>query len=230
MTPLLEVIACSVTDAIEAEKGGASRLEIVRDLRRGGLTPPFELVAEIKQSVALPLRVMLRESDGYETSDAAEIDCLCVAASRFASLGVDGFVLGFLKHGEVDLKLTQQILECAPHVNATFHHAFEDAGDKLKALHEIQRLAQVDHLLSSGGTGDLESRVERLAEYSEAASPQLTVLAGGGVDNEAIVKIGRETNIRAFHVGRAARARFEVEGDVQASLVHQLVQKLNILA
>ena len=44
MTPLLEVIACSVADAVEAEKGGASRLEIVRDLGRGGLTPPLELV------------------------------------------------------------------------------------------------------------------------------------------------------------------------------------------
>ena len=229
MTPLLEVIAGSVADAIEAEKGGASRLEIVRDLRRGGLTPPFELVAEIKQSVALPLRVMLRESDGFETSDAAEIDRLCVAASRFASLGVDGFVLGFLKHGEVDLELTKRILACAPHVKATFHHAFEAASDKLKALHAIKQLAQVDHVLSNGGTDDLESRVQRLAQYSKAAPPPLTVLAGGGVDNENALRIGRETNIRAFHVGRAARARFEVDGEVQASLVHELVQKLNTL-
>lgn len=61
MTPLLEVIACSVGDAVEAEKGGASRLEIVRDLGRGGLTPPLELVAEIKRAVNVPLRVMLRD-------------------------------------------------------------------------------------------------------------------------------------------------------------------------
>jgi copper homeostasis protein CutC len=54
-------------------------------------------------------------------------------------------------------------------------------------------------------------------------------LAGGGVDNENALRIGRETNIRAFHVGRAARARFEVDGEVQASLVHELVQKLNTL-
>ena len=65
MTPILEVIACSLTDAIEAEQGGAGRLEIVSELKRGGLTPSFDLVAEIKQRVAIPLRVMLRESEGF---------------------------------------------------------------------------------------------------------------------------------------------------------------------
>jgi copper homeostasis protein len=43
-TRLIEVIACSVADAIEAERGGAGRLEIVTDFSRGGLTPPVELV------------------------------------------------------------------------------------------------------------------------------------------------------------------------------------------
>ena len=35
----LEVIACSVADAIEAEKGGADRLEVISHFERGGLTP-----------------------------------------------------------------------------------------------------------------------------------------------------------------------------------------------
>src|SRR6476619_5144274 len=124
MTPLLEVIACSVADAIEAEKGGAGRLEIVRDLGRGGLTPLLELIVEIKQAVTLPLRVMLRESGSYETSSANEIDRLCAAVVEFASVGVDGFVLGFLKDGQVDVERTQRVLACAPQVRATFHHAF----------------------------------------------------------------------------------------------------------
>ena len=227
MTPLLEVIVCSVTDAIEAERGGANRLEIVKDLKRGGLTPSFELVEEIKRAVDLPVRVMLRESVGFETSGEDEIDRLCLAAERFASLQVDGFVLGFLKDGEVDVQLTQRLLACAPHVRATFHHAFEDSKDKLRALSDIKRLPQVDRVLSSGGTDDLESRVQRLGEYEKAAAPELTILAGGGVNGDAILEIGRRTHIREFHVGRAARAQFEVEGDVQATLVRSLVKRLN---
>ena len=162
MTPLLEVIACSVADAVEAEKGGASRLEIVRDLGRGGLTPPLELVVEIKRAVNLPLRVMLRESDSYETTSADELDRLCAAAVQFASLGVDGFVLGFLKDGRVDVDRMQRVLACAPQVPATFHHAFEDTTDKLSALDAIKKLRQVDRVLSRGGADALELRVQRL--------------------------------------------------------------------
>src|ERR1051326_4745406 len=64
---VLEVIVCCVADAVEAQKGGASRLEVVRDLDRGGLTPSIQLVQAIKDAVDLPLRVMVRESDGYRT-------------------------------------------------------------------------------------------------------------------------------------------------------------------
>ena len=226
MTPVLEVIVCSVVDAVAAASGGANRLEVVRELGRGGLTPSWELVQSIKSSVDLPLRVMLRESDGFETSGEEEVERLCAAAERFGSLGVDGFVLGFLRGGEVDVELTGRVLACAPHVKATFHHAFEDTQDKLRALSAIKQLPQVDRVLSHGGTDDLESRVQQLREYEEAASPELTILAGGGIDGDAISRIARETRIREFHVGRAARASFQIEGDVQASLVSDLVAKL----
>ena len=224
---LLEVIACSVPDAIEAEKGGANRLEIVRELQRGGLTPPLELVTQIKRAVALPLRVMLRENESYKTNSADEIDHLCRAAPHFASVGVDGLVLGFLKDGgEVDVELTQRVLACAPDVRATFHHAFEDAVDKLRALSDIKRLPQVDRILSHGGTDELERRVVRLREYDHAAAPEITILAGGGIDRNAILNIGHETNICEFHVGRAARANFDIDGDVQSSLVRALTKTL----
>ena len=61
-TGLLEVIVSSLEDALEAERGGtgAGRLEIVRNLELGGLTPSFETVQEICQRVAVPVRVMLR--------------------------------------------------------------------------------------------------------------------------------------------------------------------------
>ena len=220
------MIACSVKDAVEAEKGGAHRLEVVRDLQQGGLTPPYELVAEMRRNVELPLRVMLRESEGYETSGEDEIERLCLAAERFASLGVDGFVLGFLQDAEVDIELTQRVLASAPQVRATFHHAFEDARDKLSALIAIKQLPQVDRVLSHGGGDDLRSRVQRLAQYERAAAPELTIIAGGGINGDAILEIGRETRIREFHVGRAARAQFAVAGEVQASLVKGLLKKL----
>lgn len=222
--PALEVIACSVSDAIEAQKGGANRLEVVRNLEYGGLTPSLDLVRSIKGAVELPLRVMLRESVGYETNGAEEIEALSVAAEQFARIGVDGVVIGFLNAAHVDIELTRRVLARAPDLRATFHHAFEDVGDRLQALRDIKSLTQVDRILSSGGSGELKQRIKRLDTYARAAAPEINIIAGGGVDSDAILLLMRTTSIREFHVGRAARSGFHVDGDVEAELVSRLVQ------
>jgi len=214
---ILEVITCSVADAVEAQKGGAGRLEVVRDLDRGGLTPSLMLVRAIKEAVDVPLRVMVRESDGYE---ATETERLCEVASEFSNLGVDGLVIGFLKHGAIDLELTSRVLACAPGLKATFHHAFEDAVDQLQAVSQLKTLPQVDRILSHGGTGDLEERRLRLDAYEHAAAPEIKIIAGGGIDLNAIEILRRTTAIQEFHVGRAARQGV----CVAAELVQELVR------
>jgi len=96
---LLEVIVCSVDDAIAAERGGADRLEIISRYDVGGLSPPVELARRIAATVKIPLRVMLRETEPFEVHDEGEKQQLCASACEFAEIGVDGLVLGFLKDG-----------------------------------------------------------------------------------------------------------------------------------
>lgn len=223
---ILEVIACSVADAIEAQKGGASRLEIVRDLDRGGLTPSIDLVRAIRDAVQLPLRVMVRESDGYGISGEREREKLCTAAAEFSNLRVDGLVLGFLKDREIDLELTGRVLACAPGLKATFHHAFEDAANRLQAISELKKLSQVDRILSHGGPGELEQRMQQLDSYAETATPEVTIIAGGGIDLRVIRQLRRTTRIREFHVGRAARKEYQVAGPVEEKLVRELVEAM----
>ena len=226
--PLLEVIACSVADAIEAQRGGAGRLEIIRDFQRGGLTPPLELVQDILNAVTLPVRVMLREGDSYEiTGEAArdaECEKLCRAATQFSELQVDGVVLGFLRKREIDVQLTGQVLSCAPNLSATFHHAFEETADPFSAIRTLKGLQQVDRILTSGGTGDWQKKIERLSQYSAEAGPEIEILAGGGMDHQSIRMISQATRIREFHVGRAAREPASASGVVRSELVKELVE------
>ncbi len=221
---ILEVIVCSVADAIAAQHGGASRLEVVRELDRGGLTPSITLVRAIKDAVDLPLRVMVRESDGYAITNEMEIERLCEAASELSNLGVDGLVMGFLKLGAIDLEFTSRVLACAPRLKATFHHAFEGAADQLQAVNQLKSLPQVDRILSSGGAGELEVRRLRLDAYEREAAPEVRIVAGGGIDMNAVEILRRTTRIREFHVGRAAREGFSIAGPVQANLVRDLVR------
>jgi copper homeostasis protein len=220
---LLEVIACTVEDAIEAERGGANRLEVISRFDLGGLTPSPDLVREIKAKVSLPLRVMLRENEGYAVTGEKEIEKLCAAAREFNEIGVDGVVLGFLRdEAEIDLELTETILARAPDSKATFHHAFEEARDKFSAIEKLKNLPQIDRILAHGGRDIWAEKILRLGEYATAAQPGVEILAGGGVDLQIISMIREKTSITEFHVGRAAR----IDGKVERSQVALLAAAL----
>ena len=108
----IEVIVQTVDDARAAEAGGADRLEVVRAIRDGGLTPAQSLVEGIKRATPLPLRVMVRENAGFDTSDA-EIETMRAAAWNFTKLGVDGLVAGFAKSGELLPPEFEAVIEAA---------------------------------------------------------------------------------------------------------------------
>lgn len=222
---LLEVIACTVEDAIEAEWGGADRLEVISRFDVGGLTPAADLVREIKEKVSIPLRVMLRENEGYEIAGEKEFEKLCAAAREFNEIGVDGVVLGFLRDGaEIDLELTGKILACAPDLKATFHHAFEDAADKFSAIEKLKNLPQIDRILAHGGQDIWAEKIFRLGEYATAAQPEIEILAGGGVDLQIISMLREKTSVTEFHVGRAARFDGKVESWQVALLAAALAE------
>src|SRR3954471_9416082 len=139
---LLEVIVASVADAVAAADGGADRLEVLRDLARGGLTPPVELVQQIQRAVTLPLRVMVRESDGFTCASDDERRVLVGQAASFAGLGVDGIVVGWTRGHEIDDDTLARVLEAAPSLRATFHHAFDALPDAERTLQRLKQHPQ----------------------------------------------------------------------------------------
>jgi len=215
--PVLEVIACSLEDAVSAERGGAGRLEIVRNLDLGGLTPIVSLIREIQAAVSIPVRVMLRENAGYGVSGEDEIERLICAAREFAGLRVDGFVLGFLCAGNLDLPLAQRILQHAPAVKATFHRAFEELPDPRAAITALKTIPQIDRILTSGSAGHLDRLIH-------LAAPEIQILAGGGLDRQAIQALHKTTAVHEFHVGRAARRNSDIHQPVDAKRVRALVE------
>ena len=70
---LLEVIALDVEDAVAAQAGGADRLELVTDMAADGLTPTVATVTGIRGAVDIPVRAMLRLSDGFGAGEVARV-------------------------------------------------------------------------------------------------------------------------------------------------------------
>jgi len=219
---LLEVIVQSLADAREAARGGADRLEVVRAIHDGGLTPPLALVSEIAAAVSLPLRVMVRENAGYST-DASERTTLRRAAETFAGTGVDGLVIGFARAGEAE-----HIRDAAPDMSVTFHRAFDQLNDPLGAIDALAGVRRVDRILTSGGNGTTATRCARLRAYQARAGSRLTIIAGGGVDEEMLAELVQTGAVQEVHVGRAAREGADRGAAVSAARVERLRELLEM--
>ena len=228
MKPVLEVIVCSVDDAISAERGGAGRLEVISNFEAGGLTPPSELVREIAAKVRIPLRVMVRETENFFIKDEKNIERLCEAARSYADLCVDGLVIGFLQdHGSqtgIDHESLARVLSNAPDLKATFHRAFELLTDPRDAITELKLYPQIDRILTSGGDWPWPQKIGWFTEWQKTAWPEIMIIVGGGVSDETIRLFRRSTTLREFHVGRAVREGNRVNGGVQEEKVRALVE------
>ena len=219
---LLEIIVQSVADAEEAEAGGAGRLEVVREIERDGLTPPLDLVRSIIAATSLPLRVMVRESGGFGITGPRELNALQRAFADLADLGVHGAVVGFARGGALDLDLMTAVLGVAPGLPVTLHRAFDSVQDPEAAIDAALGFPQIDRILTSGGSGAWTGRCERLTAWSRRAGPRITLLPGGGVDEQALAVLSGCDGISEAHVGKAAREPQDSTAPVSALRVRHL--------
>jgi copper homeostasis protein len=223
MPQILEVIATSLSEAIEAEAGGANRLELVRSLEQDGLSPDLDLVRQILSIVSLPVRVMVRENASMSVLGAvpgdAELALLKSQAAAFAKLPIDGLVLGWITpHGEVDVPALRSVvadLEC----RVTFHRAIERVADPCHAIRILKQFPQIDRVLSSGGAGAWPERKARLLALQKAAAPEIQILVAVGVAPDALAGVFDDTPFNEIHVGRAVRCFQEVSGAVERQKV-----------
>jgi copper homeostasis protein len=162
-------------------------------------------VRAIQAEVALPLRVMVRESDGFGISRPEELRSLQRAFGILADLGVHGAVVGFASDGRLDLESIGAVLSVAPTLSVTLHRAFDTVADPFAAIDEALGFPQIDRILTSGGEGDWAARCRRFTDYAARAGSKLTFLPGGGVDEGALKVLAASGCVKEAHVGRVAR-------------------------
>jgi copper homeostasis protein len=166
MVRILEVCANSATSCIEAEAGGAKRVELCTGMAEGGLTPS---VGEIKTVLAhtsrLDVNVMIRPRQFYLIFlkcdnclfyrgdflySEVEIETMLYDIEECKKLKVHGVVFGVLtKDGDVDVPLLKRLVLASKPLSVTFHRAFDVTRDPFKALEDIIDCG-VDRILTSG--------------------------------------------------------------------------------
>jgi copper homeostasis protein len=222
--PLLEVIACTVDDAVAAARGGADRIELVRDLGRGGLTPDIAMAAAVVDAVRVPVRVMIREDEPFVVSSPRVAQALCDAAREMCGLAIDGLVMGFVDaSGGVDEALLGRVLRGTRGMRVTFHRAFEEVVDQRAGFLTLNRWPQIDRVLVNGGSGTTGQRLSVLRALAALAGDRLRVLSAVGSDRDLLGAVCVAPELGEAHVGRAARDPEMVDAPVSAAKVAELV-------
>ncbi|GAA0332614.1 copper homeostasis protein CutC [Streptomyces blastmyceticus] len=214
--PILEVIALTPEDAVAAQAGGADRLELVTDMAADGLTPAVATFAAVRAAVSLPVRVMLRATDGFSAGTAAELSALCESARALAAEGADEFVLGFLTDdGRADLTAVAALAEAVgPRARWTFHRAIDRAADRDALRKQLVDFPGLDTYLTAGSASGVDDGIATLlAEAGRSDDPgyEPRILVGGGLQLKHVpVLLG--AGITGFHIGGAARPSGWAEG------------------
>ncbi|MEU9165258.1 copper homeostasis protein CutC [Streptomyces sp. NPDC048424] len=202
---LLEVIALDAEDAIAAQAGGADRLELVTDMAADGLTPARETFAAIRAAVDIPLRVMLRKTDGFAAGDVSD---LVRAARELRAEGAQEFVLGFLNpDGTPDLAAVEAVVAELDGCRWTFHRAIDRAADRDQLRKALADLPGLDTYLTAGSAAGVDEGLPVLvAEAARRGEPGYgaRMLVGGGL-TLAHLPVLRSAGVDAFHIGGAAR-------------------------
>ena len=205
---VLEVIALDAEDAVAARSGGADRLELVTDMAADGLTPAVETFAGIRAAVDIPLRVMLRLTDGFGAGDGRAVDALLRAARELRGAGAEEFVFGFLDaDGAVDHAVVKQVVAELDGCRWTFHRAIDRAVDRDALRRELHGLPGLDTYLTAGSAAGVDDGLPTLlAEAARRAEPgyEQRLLVGGGLRLEHVARL-RAAGVDAFHIGGAAR-------------------------
>uniref|UniRef100_A0A3Q2CB14 Copper homeostasis protein cutC homolog n=1 Tax=Cyprinodon variegatus TaxID=28743 RepID=A0A3Q2CB14_CYPVA len=119
---LMEVCVDSVESAVNAERGGASRLELCSSLLEGGLTPSLGLLQVVKQYIKIPVYVMIRPRGGDFLYSGQEVEVMKKDIELMKTHGADGIVIGALtEDGRVDADLCMELIAAVRPLPLTFH-------------------------------------------------------------------------------------------------------------
>jgi copper homeostasis protein len=196
----IEVCLDSVESAINAQLGGADRVELCDNLMEGGTTPSAGTIELARQHLTLGLQVIIRPRGGDFYYSDIEKEIMKKDVLLCKSLGVDGVVFGFLnKNGTIDKETTKEFMDLAKPMNVTFHRAFDMTNDPFQAMEDLIELG-VDRILTSGQENSALEGLDLITELVEKAKDRIIIMPGCGITPRNQNKIAEVSKVKEMHV------------------------------
>ncbi len=178
---IIEVCAESYEYAVKAEKAGADRIELCKDLRLDGLTPDLEIAKKTINKLNIPVFILIRPREGDFNYSNEEYELMKVDIEKFKEMGCKGIVSGVLNEDEtIDLERTKELVELSRPLEFTFHRAFDIVQDPFKEIENLIDIG-VNRLLTSGQKDKAIDGLDLLNELKEKTNNKIVIMPGSGI-------------------------------------------------
>jgi copper homeostasis protein len=200
-TVQLEVCANSVTSAIAAQNGGASRVELCENLAEGGTTPSYGQLILARKHLHIKLYVLIRPRRGDFLYSDLEFEIMQADIRNCIEAGCDGIVIGILNaDGSIDKPRCTELIRMAKQwgLGVTFHRAFDMCADQYQALEDIIEIG-CDRILTSGGKSTAMEGANILMHLVEKAAGRITIMPGSGITENNVADLVHFTGVTEIH-------------------------------
>lgn len=186
---ILEICANSIESALNAQNGGADRIELCSHLEVGGLTPSHGLIKVARELLNIPVFVLIRPRAGDFCYSHMEMEIIKEDIKYCAEIGCAGVVVGCLNNDRtINWDQTDQLLQKAGFMDFTFHRAFDQAPNPFEALETLRDMG-VQRVLTSGSKTSALDGIDILEELVEEAEDDIIIMPGGGIRPDNLKKL-----------------------------------------
>ena len=196
----VEICANSRQSAVNAQAGGAVRVELCRQLEVGGTTPTADDIRYCVHDLKLRTHVLVRPRAGNFVYTDAEYEQIVQEVEMCRRCGAHAVVVGFLTpEGRIDEERTRRIVQLASPMEVTFHRAFDESHQDVgEALEAVIRCG-CHRILTSGCQPNAEQGIDTLRQLVHQAAGRITILAGAGITPANARRIVQETGVPEIH-------------------------------
>ena len=195
---ILEVCANSYESAINAEKGGAHRIELCENLSVGGLTPNFDLAKKVISELNIPVFILIRPRKGDFNYSHEEFEQIKKDIILFKKIGCKGIVSGILtKDKKLDIIKTKELIKLSRPLEFTFHRAFDEVLNPINVLYQLIKL-RADRILTSGQKKTAIDGIELIKKLINISNNTIKIMPGSGINSTNILEINK-LNINEIH-------------------------------
>lgn len=196
---ILEVVVYNIESALNAQKGGADRVELCANPGEGGTTPSYGTMEVVRQALSVDVYAMIRPRGGDFVYSSEEYFAMRRDIEMCKRASMDGVVFGVLKpDGTLDKNKCKKLIELAHPMKVTCHRAFDMTHDLMETLEDCIE-AGFDRILTSGGQAQAALGTEMIAKLIQQANGRIAIMPGSGVNENNVAEIIKKTGAQEIH-------------------------------